>query len=41
MKMNGNEYLALVSTGEGKYTLERSQELWKKTKGLIRSITNC
>ena len=36
---NGNKYLMLVPTVESKDALQRYEELWKKIRDLIRSIT--
>ena len=37
---NGNKYLTLISTDEGKGTLEKYEELWNEIRDLITSITN-
>ena len=37
---NGNKYLTLVPIDENKETLKKSEELWNKIRGLVRSITN-
>ena len=40
-KINGsNKYWTLVSTDESKDTLKKYEELWSKTRDLIRLITN-
>ena len=36
---NGNKYLTLVPTDESKDILKKYEELWNKTRGLIRSVT--
>ena len=38
-KINGNEYLTLVSTNERKQKIKKYEELWIKINDLIRSIT--
>ena len=38
-KINGNEYLTLVSTNERKQKIKKYEELWIKIKDLIRPIT--
>ena len=37
---NGNKYLTLVPTNQSKDILKKYEELWNKTRGLIRSISN-
>ena len=37
---NGNKYLTLVPTNEGKDTLKKYEELWNKIKDLVKSIIN-
>ena len=39
-EMNGNKYLALVSTDESKEIINRYEVLWSKIKDQIRTITN-
>ena len=39
-KSNGNKYLTLVPTNEGKDTLKKYEELWNKIKDLVKSIIN-
>ena len=38
-KINKNKYLMLVPTNESKKYLKIYEELWKKIRDLIRSIT--
>ena len=38
-EINGNIYLTLVPTNEGKGKIKKHEELWIKIKYLIRSIT--
>ena len=38
-KINKNKYLMLVPTNESKKYLKIHEELWKKIRDLIRSIT--
>ena len=41
-EINGNKYLTLVPTNESKEKITKYEELWFKTRDLIRSITkNC
>ena len=40
LKWNIFKYLTLISTDEGKGTLEKYEELWNKIRDLITSITN-
>ena len=37
---NGNNNLKLISIDEGKDTLKNYEEMWSKTRDLIRSTTN-
>ena len=37
---NGNKYLTLVPTDEGKDILKTFEDIWIKIKNVIRSITN-
>ena len=37
---NGNKYLTLILTDEGKDTLKKNEELWNKIRDLVRSTTN-
>ena len=36
---NGNKYLTLIPTNESKETIKTYEELWIKTRDLIRSET--
>ena len=38
-EINGNEYLRLVPTNESKEKIKKYEELWSKTRDLIRPIT--
>ena len=38
-EINGNKYLALVPTNESKEKIKKYEELWSKTRDLIRSRT--
>ena len=38
-EINGNEYLALFPTDDGKETTNKYEELWRKIKDQIRVIT--
>ena len=37
-EINGNKYLTLVPINESEEKIKKYEELWSKTKGLIRSI---
>ena len=38
-EINGNKYLTLVPTNEGKEKIKKCEELWIKIRDLIRSVT--
>ena len=38
-EINGNKYLTLVPTNDSKAKNKKSEELWIKTRNLIRSVT--
>ena len=38
-EINGNKYLTLVPTNEKKEKIKKYEELWRKIRNLIRSIT--
>ena len=38
-EINGSKYLTLVPTNKSKEKIKKYEELWIKTRGLIRSIT--
>ena len=38
-EINGNKYLTLVPTNENTGKIKKYEELWSKTRDLIRSVT--
>ena len=38
-EINGNKYLTLVPTNESKEKIKKYEELWGKTRDLIKSVT--
>ena len=38
-EINGNKYLTLVPTNEKKEKIKKYEELWRKIRNLIRSVT--